>query len=227
MSPKYTILIADDEPGERYLVAQYLLKEGYEILEASDGIQALSIIEKGNIDLALIDIMMPALDGFEVVRAARRSSSVPIIFISARGEEISRVTGLELGADDYITKPFSTSELVARVRAQLRRSQGLLTESEEVLSYGPYKVLREQRRCYKGETLIELTRREFDLLITLVQNIGRVRSREQLLLAAWEDDYISPKTIDVHIASLRRKLGEELKISSLRGIGYRLEPVNV
>lgn len=223
------IMVVDDEPGERYLIGQYLRQEGYLVEEAADGIQALESIQHHSMDLALVDVMMPGMDGFELVRNLRAHSDIPIIFVTARGEEAQRVAGLELGADDYVIKPFSAIELIARVRAQLRRSQGLLGEQDErdkqdILSSRGITLSKVQRRCYLNGQPVELTRREFDLLAEFLDNPGRVLSRDQLLDAVWGETYLGSRTVDVHIASLRRKLDNELQVTSLRGVGYRLEP---
>jgi two-component system, OmpR family, alkaline phosphatase synthesis response regulator PhoP len=217
------ILVVDDEAALRLLLKAYLAKEGYEVLEAATGGQALSVIQAGGIDLAVIDVMLPELDGFEVVRSIRTWSSLPIILLTARGEETNRVVGLELGADDYVVKPFSAREIVARIRAHLRRTERFDEDGSVPLSVGAVEVDPAARRCTVQGRPVELTRREFDLLLHLLENPGRVLSRQQLLEAAWGTTYISPKTVDVHVASLRRKLGSELTISALRGVGYRLE----
>jgi len=219
---KSRILVVDDEPALRRLLRAYLDKEGFEVLEAASGQQALALFRSGDVDLAVIDVMLPELDGFEVVRRIRARSSVPIILLTARGEETNRVAGLELGADDYVVKPFSAPEVVARVRAHLRRMRGF-EEPGSVLRVGGVEVDRTSRRCTVGGRPVELTRREFDLLLVLLERSGRALTREQLLEAAWGTTYVSAKTVDVHVAGLRRKLGDAVQISSLRGIGYRLE----
>ena len=216
------ILVVDDELALRLLLRAYLAKEGFEVLEACNGEQALSVFRQGGVDLAVVDVMLPELDGFEVVRRIRARSSVPIIVLTARGEETNRVAGLELGADDYVVKPFSAPEVVARVRAHLRRMRGF-EEPGSVLRLGGVELDKASRRCIVEGRPVELTRREFDLLLVLLENSGRVLTREQLLDAAWETTYVSPKTVDVHVAGLRRKLGGTVQISSLRGVGYRLE----
>ena len=223
------VLVVDDEAAERYLVGQYLRQEGYLVEEAVDGTQALECVRRCPVDLALVDVMMPGVDGFEFVRSLRGSSDIPVIFVTARGEETQRVAGLELGADDYVVKPFSPAELVARVRAHLRRSQGLLGGDDEkgeqaVLSAAGISVSRDERRCYLHGETVELTRREFDLLVELIDHPGQVRTRGQLLAAAWGETFLGEKTVDVHLAALRRKLGDELRVTALRGVGYRLEP---
>ena len=216
------ILVVEDEPSIRRLVRLYLAKAGFAVEEAGTGAQALAVLRRGHIDLALIDVMLPEVDGFEVVRQARRSSSIPIILLTARGEEASRVAGLELGADDYVVKPFLAHEVVARVRAQLRRARGFAAEPAP-LRVGPVELDRRSRRCTIGGAGIELTRREFDLLETLLASPGRVYTRDQLLDEVWGSRFVTEKTVDVHVVGLRRKLGSALRISTLRGVGYRLD----
>ena len=158
-----------------------------------------------------------------MVRRARRNSSIPIILLTARGEEASRVAGLEIGADDYVVKPFLAHEVVARVRAQLRRARGF-EDDAATLRVGMVELDRRARRCTADGDAVQLTRREFDLLETLLGSPGRAYTRDQLLDEVWGSRFVSEKTIDVHIVSLRRKFGDALRISTLRGVGYRLEP---
>lgn len=215
--------MVDDERALRHLLKVYLVKEGFEVVEAADGEQALSVFfADGGVDIAVVDVMLPGLDGFEVVRRVRARSSVPIILLTARGEETNRVAGLELGADDYVVKPFSAPEVVARVRAHLRRERSLAQHSC-VLRLGRVELDPAARRCTVEGRPIELTRREFDLLAVMLRNSGFALTRDQLLDAAWGTTYVSSKTVDVHVAGLRRKLGGAVRISSLRGTGYRLE----
>ncbi|MBV9605770.1 MAG: response regulator transcription factor [Solirubrobacterales bacterium] len=216
------VLVVDDEHALRRLLRLYLEKEGYEVLEADDGLDALSRLRRGGIDLALVDVMLPELDGFEVVRRIRTESGIPIILITARGEEAQRIAGLELGADDYVVKPFSAPEVVARVRAQLRRARGHFG-GQEPLRIGSVELDEDARRVTVDGREVELTRREFDLLAALLRDPDRAHTRDALLEQVWGSTYLQPKTVDVHIAGLRRKLGEALRISSLRGVGYRLE----
>ena len=216
------ILVVDDELSLRRLMRLYLGKAGFAVQEASTGAQALAALRRGDIDLAIVDVMLPEVDGFEVVRQARRNSSIPIILLTARGEEASRVAGLEVGADDYVVKPFLAHEVVARVRAQLRRARGFDADAA-TLRVGPVELDRRARRCTIGGIGVELTRREFDLLETLLASPGRAFTRDQLLDEVWGSRFVSEKTIDVHIVGLRRKLGGALRISTLRGVGYRLE----
>ena len=223
MSAPAQVLVVDDERALRRLLRLYLSKEGFAVAEAENGADALSLLRRGGIDLALVDVMLPEVDGFEVVRRIRQESTIPIILVTARGEETNRVAGLELGADDYVVKPFSAPEVVARVRAQLRRAQGFAAE-ERVLRRDGLELDRAERRCLVRGQPVELTRREFDLLATLLEHPGRVYTRGQLLAASWGTTFLSEKTVDVHIAGLRRKLGAAIAITALRGVGYRLEP---
>lgn len=216
------ILVVDDELSLRRLMRLYLGKAGFAVQEASTGSQALAALRRGDIDLAIVDVMLPEVDGFEVVRQARRNSSIPIILLTARGEEASRVAGLEVGADDYVVKPFLAHEVVARVRAQLRRARGFDADAA-TLRVGLVELDRRARRCTIGGAGVELTRREFDLLETMLASPGRAFTRDQLLDEVWGSRFVSEKTIDVHIVGLRRKLGGALRISTLRGVGYRLE----
>lgn len=223
MSSGARVLVVDDEYPLRRLLRTYLEKDGFAVLEADDGLDALGLVRRGSVDLALVDVMLPELDGFELVRRVRQESTIPIILLTARGEETNRVAGLELGADDYVVKPFSAPEVVARVRAQLRRAQGFDDAGDRVLRVGTVEVDLGSRRCRVAGREVELTRREFDLLARLMRSPGHAHTREELLEVVWGSEYLSPKTVDVHIAGLRRKLGPALDITALRGVGYRLE----
>jgi DNA-binding response OmpR family regulator len=216
------ILVVDDEMSLRRLLRLYLTKAGFTVEEAGTGVEALAALRHGGLDLAIVDVMLPGIDGFEVVRQARQNSSIPIILLTARGEEASRVAGLELGADDYVVKPFLPHEVVARVRAHLRRTRGF-EEAAATLRAGVVELDRRARRCTIRSEEVELTRREFGLLETLLANPGRAYTRDQLLEEAWGSRFVSGKTIDVHVAGLRRKLGDAVRISALRGVGYRLD----
>ncbi len=217
------VLIVDDERSIRRLLASYLEAAGLSVIEAADGEAALGVLRGRDADLALVDVMLPGLDGFEVVRQARVFTDIPILLVTARGEEAQRVAGLELGADDYVVKPFSAPEVVARVRAHLRRRHSAAVV-DDPLHFGALQIDPATRRCLVDGSEIELTRREFDLLLALAEQPGWVLTRTQLLDAAWGTTYVGEKTVDVHLASLRRKLGDSLKVSAVRGIGYRLEP---
>jgi DNA-binding response OmpR family regulator len=224
MSSGACVLVVDDEYPLRRLLRTYLEKDGFAVLDAGNGLDALGLVRRGGVDVALVDVMLPELDGFELVRRIRQlGSAIPIILLTARGEETSRVAGLELGADDYVVKPFSTPEVVARVRAHLRRAEGFDDRHDDVLRVGTVEVDLGSRRCRVAGREVELTRREFDLLARLVSAPDRAHTREALLELVWGSEYLSPKTVDVHIAGLRRKLGPALKIRALRGVGYRLE----
>lgn len=215
------VLVVDDERAVRRLLRLYLEREGYTVLEADNGLDGLSLLRQGGIDVALVDVMLPGLDGFAVVRRIRTESAVPIILLTARGEETKRVAGLELGADDYVVKPFSAPEVVARVGAQLRRASGFQTPGP--LRRGRLELDEQARRVSVDGCEVELTRREFDLLAALLREPDRVHSRDALLDLVWGSSYVSAKTVDVHIAALRRKLGDALQVKALRGVGYRLE----
>jgi two-component system response regulator ResD len=223
MSSGARVLVVDDEYSLRRLLRTYLEQEGYAVIEAENGLDALALLRRGDIDVALVDVMLPGLDGFEVVRRIRQESIVPIILLTARGEETNRVVGLEVGADDYVVKPFSAPEVVARVRAQLRRAQGFEGAPTAPLRAGAVELDPAARRCRVDEREVQLTRREFDLLATLMRTPNRVYTREELLDLVWGSEFLSAKTVDVHVSGLRRKLGTAVSITALRGVGYRLE----
>jgi DNA-binding response OmpR family regulator len=224
------ILIVDDEPSVTDLLAYNFRRAHYEVEVAADGAAALRLARENSPDLILLDLMLPEIDGLDVCRELRKTSDVPIIMITARGEEMDRVVGLELGADDYVPKPFSVRELLARVKAVLRRTHPQNGESagSEII-YGPNDLVldSDSRTAATGETPIDLTRLEFDLLQHLVLNAGRVLTRERLLEEAWGYDYAgNTRAVDSAIKRLRAKLkacGTDADmIESVRGIGYRL-----
>jgi two-component system response regulator ResD len=221
MAAKRRVLVVDDERPTRRLLRLYLEREDYIVLEADNGLDGLSLLRTGAIDVALVDVMLPGLDGFELVRRIRGESAVPIILLTARGEETKRVTGLEIGADDYVVKPFSMPEVIARVRAQLRRVDGFQTAGP--LRRGRLELDEQARRVSVDGRQVELTRREFDLLAALLREPDRAHTRDALLDVVWGSTFVSPKTVDVHVAALRRKLGDALQVKALRGVGYRLE----
>ncbi len=221
MASKGRVLVVDDERPTRRLLRLYLERENYTVLEADNGLDGLSLLRQGGIDVALVDVMLPGLDGFELVQRIRTESAVPIILLTARGEETKRVTGLEIGADDYVVKPFSMPEVIARVGAQLRRAEGF--QSSTLLRHGRLELDEQARRISVDGTEVELTRREFDLLAALLREPDRAHTRDGLLDLVWESSFVSAKTVDVHIAALRRKLGDALQVKALRGVGYRLE----
>jgi DNA-binding response OmpR family regulator len=225
------ILVVDDEPAVTDLLAYNLRKAHYEVLVAADGRAALRLAQESKPHLILLDLMIPEVDGLDVCRELRKTSQVPIIMITARGEEVDRVVGLELGADDYVTKPFSVRELMARVKAVLRRAENKGPETE------PSRILRgpgnlqmdiEGRVVTVGDSHIELTRLEFDLLQRLLSNPGRVLTRERLLEQAWGYDYVGDtRAVDSAVKRLRAKLREASpdadSIESVRGLGYRIK----
>ena len=217
------ILVADDEPHIRELVRLYLSKEGHDIDLASDGKEALEKALRLKPDLVVLDLMMPKLDGFEVTKHIREQSDVPILMLTVRKEDAVKVAGFELGADDYLTKPFNPKELVARVKAILRRSDGI-RRSGILVSLGSLELNRQSREAsLQGEPLI-LRTKEFDLLFALTQNAGTAMSREQLLSLVWGYTFSGEtRTVDVHINHLRQRLdGSDVNIETLRGVGYKL-----
>jgi DNA-binding response OmpR family regulator len=217
------VLVAEGNRRVRQQIAVSLRGDGFQVLEASSGLEALLVLRRGTVDIALVDPKLPEIDGLELVRRVRRESTVPIIMLTASWDEAARIAELEAGADDYVVKPLSMPEVTARMRAQLRRARGFETE-QTVLRTGELALDLDARRCSAGGREVELTRREFDVLGALLRYPGRIHTREQLLELVWGTDAISPKTVDVHVAALRRKLGSAITIATLRGLGYRLDP---
>ncbi len=219
------ILVVDDERPLVESIRFALQREGHEVQEAFDGVQALELARTGRFDLVVLDVMLPGMSGFEVCRALRQESDVPILLLTARSHETDRVVGLDLGADDYVTKPFSMRELMARVRASLRR-RGM--QQAAVLSAGDLVLdpARHEVRC--GPRVVVLAPKEYELLSILLRHAGRVLTRDQLLAQVWGYDYTGDeRTVDVHVSWLRRKLreaGSSVRIEAVRGVGYRLEP---
>ena len=225
----HRILVVDDEPAVADLLAYNLRKALYNVSIAADGREALRLAGEFQPDLILLDLMIPEVDGLDVCRALRKTSDVPIIMITARGEETDRVVGLELGADDYVTKPFSVRELMARIKAVLRRTHDKPEDESSSLLRGPGGLLLdvERRAVRVNETDIELTRLEFDLLHRLLVNRGRVLTRERLLEQAWGYDYVGDtRAVDSAVKRLRAKLRAASPdadcIESVRGLGYRI-----
>jgi DNA-binding response OmpR family regulator len=212
------ILVVEDEDAIAEPLADGLRREGFDVERAATGEEALAATEP---DVVLLDLRLPDVDGYEVCRRLRSRSDVPIIIVSARGEEVDRVVGLELGADDYVVKPFGLREVIARIRAVTRRASGRTDDSR--LHVGPLEVdVRARRVSLDGQEL-ELTAKEFDVLAVLAEEPGNVVSRQTLLERVWQTSWYGPtKTIDVHVASLRRKLGDPGWIETVRGIGFRL-----
>ena len=220
----YQLLVIDDEPQMRDLIRVILEDAGYNIVEASDGLQALSVVKQQIIDLCIVDVMMPYMDGFAFAEEMKRTSSMPLIFLSAKGEEWDKVQGLKLGGDDYIVKPFLPGELVARIEAVLRRTYRQHPDPL-VLQAGPLTINEDSYTAQLAGKPLNLTLKEFGLLLLLVKHKGRAYSREQLLELVWGDDHqSSERTIDTHIKTLRLKLGDAGKmIETVWGIGYKLE----
>lgn len=225
------IYIADDEPHIRRLAAIGLKDAGMETAEFADGATLLRALRQALPDAVLLDWMMPGQDGLSVLRAIRANADtrpLPVLMMTARSDETDRVLGLELGADDYITKPFSVKELAARVRAVIRRQEYLQTPAEELLTAGPLTMDISSRRVTKNGGIIELTQREFDLLYTLMKAPGRVFTREMLLDTVWKTDFFGDtRTVDVHIRYLRQKIEDVPDspriIQTVRGVGYRFD----
>jgi two-component system response regulator RegX3 len=214
------ILLVEDEDAIAGPLAEGLTREGFAVSRVATGRDALDAPLP---DLVLLDLRLPDLDGIEVCRELRSRSSVPIIVVSARGEEVDRVVGLELGADDYVVKPFGFRELLARIRAVMRRVGG--SSDEDVLRAGALEIDLRSRRAALGDRQLALTTKEFDLLALLTSDAGAVVERERLLREVWNTEWFGPtKTVDVHVASLRKKLGDPSWIETVRGIGLRLAP---
>lgn len=226
--PARRILVVDDEANIRRIVASYLRVEGFEVIEAADGRAALSAFDRSSPDLVILDVMMPGGDGIDVLRELRRRSDVYVIMLTARAEETDRVIGLSVGADDYITKPFGAKELVARVKAVLRRQRGgpAPAGDEEVLRLDDVVIDVGRHEVTRDEQPVTLTALEFDLLHALAASPGRVFSRRQLLERVWGWDHVGDeRLVDVHIRKLRRALGDDAAaprfIATVRGVGYK------
>jgi DNA-binding response OmpR family regulator len=218
-----TILLVDDEDAVQKLLTYPLEQEGFRVLQARDGEEALLRFEAEHVDLVVLDLMLPKLDGLEVCRRLRTHSAVPIIMLTARDDELDKVVGLELGADDYITKPFSIREFRSRVRALLRRASLNATDGgRDVISVDGLSLDLAKRTVELEGRRIDLTYVEFELLRTLAAKAGRVYSRQALLQSLWGDyAYREPRTIDVHVRHLREKLDDSELIQTVRGVGYR------
>ncbi len=216
------IVVVEDEPDIADLLALYCRREGWTVHLATDGRDGLETIRARNPDFVVLDVGLPGeLNGFDVCRELRQSSDVPVLFLTARDDEVDRILGLEMGADDYVTKPVSPREIVARVKAVLRR--GREVSSGPRASFGPVTVDRERREVTREGDPIALATQEWALLEALVDNEGIALSRQQLLDLAWGADWIGdPRTVDVHVRQLRRKLGDDLPLATVRGVGYRL-----
>lgn len=217
------ILIADDEARMRKLVSDFLRQAGFVTFEASNGKQALDIFADNNIDLLILDVMMPEYDGWAVCREIRKDSPVPIIMLTARGEEADELFGFDLGADEYISKPFSPRILVARVQSLLKRARQKVALPPRIM--GGLEIDETAHYVYADDKPIDLTPKEFELLVYMADNAGRALSREQILNAVWNYDYFGDiRTVDAHIKNLRLKMGSlGSYIQTVRGVGYRFE----
>ena len=220
-----SILIVDDERNIVDLLRLYLEKEGYAVLAASDGEQGLALHARHDPDLVLLDLMLPGRDGFEVCREIRRRGETPVIMLTARSDDVDAIVGLELGADDYVTKPFNPRALVARVKAVLRRADGSV-KGGRPFEVGALRVDPRRRDAYVGERRLSLRPREFDLLVALARDPGIVLTRDALLEGVWGTDFPGEtRTVDVHIAELRKALATDgPEIETARGYGYRMVP---
>ena len=233
-SPRRQVLVVDDEPMVRNLLTRLLSMEGYEVLEAEDGQAAIDLLRKAQPDLILLDVMLPARDGLEVLSDLRRTSNVPVILVSARGEEADRVVGLKMGADDYVVKPFSAAELSARIESVLRRAQASrpakATASSRRLVFDGLEIDLDTREVVANGRPADTTAKEFDLLAFLAASPRQVFSREQLLKHVWSSssDWQSEATVTEHIRRLRRKIEDDPDrprwVTTARGVGYRFEP---
>jgi two-component system response regulator RegX3 len=226
---RISILVVEDEESFIDALTIGLDREGFDVAIARDGQDALVQFSKGNFDLVLLDLMLPKMSGLDVCRSIRTTSSVPIIIVSAKGEEVDMVLMLEIGADDYVTKPYRLRELVARIRAVLRRRKSHeLLEADEEIELGNIRMDIDARRCFVDGEEIKLRKKEFALLRLLLENSGRVLTREVLIDRVWGSDYVGDtKTLDVHIKRLRSLIEQEPKnpthITTVRGVGYRYE----
>ena len=225
-----TILVAEDDGAVRSLIGISLKGAGYRVLEAGDGLEALNLAFSQTIDLCLLDVMMPGLDGFNLLRKIRERSTVPVIFLTARAEEMDKVLGLGLGADDYMAKPFSVEELLARVGAQLRRSSQYQTKqarAADIISYGDLSVDKGTYTASKGGMALDLGTKEYKLLLFFMEHPERVFTKRQLYSAVWEEsDYYDDNTVMVHISRLRSRIEDEpgrpRYLKTIRGVGYKL-----
>ena len=224
MSEQAVIVVVEDDPNIADLVDLYLRRDDHRVYQASTGETALEGIGQRSPDLVILDIGLPGeIDGFECCRQIRATSDVPVIMLTARDDEIDRVVGFELGADDYVTKPFSPRELAARVKAVLRRSSAPREAGVAVHEFGDLLIDTNRLEVLRGGEPVALAAREFALLVFLLQNRGLALSRRQLLDGAWEVDWVGDeRTVDVHVRQLRRKLGPDLPLDTVSGVGYRL-----
>ena len=227
---KYTILTTDDEAEIRDVLRLYLEQAGYDVLEAENGVTALDILSKNHVDLVLLDVMMPGMDGFKTLKAIRETSNIPVIMISAKTDDSDKILGLNMGADDYISKPFQPLEAVARINSNIRRfyslGAGKEIQQEEVFVVRDLKLYTESCTLLKGDQEIPITSIEFKILKLLMEKPKHVFTKQQLFEAGWDDDfYISDNNIMVSISKLRAKLSDDPNeyIKTIRGLGYRMQ----
>jgi DNA-binding response OmpR family regulator len=221
-----TVLVVEDESSIASFVSLYLKNAGYTVRTAASGNEALGQAAKGDVSLIILDLMLPDIDGIEVCRRIRKSSDVPILMLTARDEDVDKIIGLEVGADDYLTKPFNPRELVARVKSILRRATPERRQQESAqLRHGELKIDAGRREVHVGETEIQLAPKEFDLLWELLDHKGLVLTRDQLLERVWGYTFAGDtRTVDVHVRQLRRKLGDASPIVTVWGVGYKVAP---
>ncbi len=230
-NPRTRILLVEDEESFVEALTIGLDREGFEVVVARDGQEAVSLFEGGSFDVVLLDLMLPKMSGIDVCRTIRGASDVPIIVVSAKGEEVDAVVMLEIGADDYVTKPYRLRELIARIRAVLRRrdhTPPAEVAADHVIESGPVRLEVDTRRCFVDGKEIKVRKKEFALLDLLLSNAGRVLTRDQLIDRVWGSDYVGDtKTLDVHIKRLRALIEEKPKepqhITTVRGVGYRFD----
>jgi len=221
--PEPVIVVVEDDPNIADLVDLYLRQDGYRVYQAATGERGLELVRERSPRLVVLDVGLPGIDGLEVCRQLRATSDVPIIMLTARDGEIDRVLGLEMGADDYVAKPFSPRELVARVKAILRRADGPPREAPPVIVVGDVEVDLGRREARVHGEVVPLAAREFELLAHLAEHRGLALSRRQLLDGAWGADWVGDeRTVDVHVRQLRKKLGDALPLDTVWGVGYRL-----
>ncbi len=219
------VLLVDDDDDVQHILGHYLEQDGHSVTAARTGAAALAGVAAGGVDVAVLDLTLPDLDGLEVLRRIRSGpqADLPILLLTARGEEPDRLLGLGLGADDYVVKPFSPREICLRVgRLGLRHGSAEPHDRGSIVSWGRVSMIRAEHRVLVGDTEIQLTPREYDLLAIFLSRPRHVLSRAAIIQALWPDGYVSDHVVDVHLASLRRKLGDELQIESVRGVGFRL-----
>ena len=218
-----TVLVVDDEPNIADLIELYLSRDGFRVVKATTGEDGVRAVNEHRPRLVVLDVGLPDIDGLEVCRRLRQTSTIPVIFLTARDGEIDRVLGLELGADDYVTKPFSPAELVARVKAVLRRTEG--PPAAEVLQVGTATIDIGRREVRVNNEAVAFTTKEFELLRFLAERPGLAMSRQQILDGVWGYDWFGDaRTVDVHLGQVRKKLDGAVRIDTVRGVGYRLEP---